>query len=157
MPRRGISKARFVPDFPKPRPTRMVREEEQEAFLAWRLVHGGSFPEYLVYRELRRQRMEEGRDFIFQANELGGRNRLGGAVIDFELPYLKIAGRVQGEYWHLSSRQAREHDIIQALLLEGKGWTVVDMLAEEVYTRVHHIVGLFLQGEMTQAARNVSR
>ena len=125
--------------------------------MAWRHVYGGSFPEYLVFRELRRQRLEEGVDFIFQANELGGRNRLGGAVVDFELINVKVAGRVQGEYWHLSSRQAREHDIVQALVLGGKGWTIVDMLAEEIYTRCHHVVGLFLQGEMTQSARSVSR
>jgi very-short-patch-repair endonuclease len=142
---------------PRSLPWKALSGEESEAFELWRAQYRGSYPEFLVFKELERRHYEFGIDFVFQANELGGRNRLGGAVVDFELPGFRIAGRVQGEYWHLSGQEVREHDIVQRLLLEGMGWTVVDMLAEEVLARVHQVVGLFIQGEMTQTARDAGR
>jgi len=133
------------------------KAEYGEAYMAWRAIYGGSYPEYLVFSELQRRKLEYGVDFLFQANQMGGRNRLGGAVVDFEFPALRVLARLQGEYWHLSSRQAREHDIVQRLLLESGGWTVIDMLAEEVLNSVSRVVGLLLQMQETQTARRAGK
>lgn len=140
-------------DFPTVEPAVPADTEGDEKFQAWRRIYNGSYPEYLVFRQLERMDFVYGVDFQFQANEMGGRARLGGAVVDFELTYLKIAGRVQGEFWHLQSAAVREHDVVQALMLEGRDWTVVDMLATEVIERTHRIVTLFTEGQMSARAR----
>lgn len=148
-----LKKTRFMSDFPKVEPAVPADVEGDEEFLAWRREFNGSYPEYLVFRQLERMGYVFGVDFLFQANEMGGRSRLGGAVVDFELIYLRIAGRVQGEFWHLQSAAVREHDAIQKLTLEGARWVVVDMLATEVIERTHRIVTLFTQGRMSARAR----
>lgn len=148
-----LKRTRFMADFPKVEPAVPKDVETDEKFQAWRRIYHGSYPEYLVFRQLERMHFVYGVDFQFQANEMGGRQRLGGAVVDFELVYLHIAGRVQGEYWHLQSAAVREHDAIQRLMLEGRGWTVVDMLATEVIERTHRVVKLFTEGRMTARAR----
>ena len=61
----------------------------------------GSWPEYVCYRELRKQGYEEGLDFSFQSSQLGGRQELGGVVIDFLFrnpPALAV--EVNGRYYH---------------------------------------------------------
>lgn len=148
-----LKRTRFFSDFPKAEPAIPREAEDREAFAAWRAEHRGSYPEFLVFRQLERMGYVYGVDFRFQANEMGGRHRLGGAVVDFELVNLYIAGRVQGEYWHLQSAAVREHDTIQRFMLEGMGWTVIDMLASEVIERTHRIVTLFTKGLMTARAR----
>lgn len=142
-----------MPDFPKVEPSIPSDVDEDEKFQAWRREYNGSYPEYLVFRQLERMNFVYGVDFEFQANEMGGRSRLGGAVVDFELTHLRIAGRVQGEHWHLQSAAVREHDAIQALMLEGRRWVVVDMLALEVIERTQRIVTMFTEGRMSARAR----
>ena len=151
MPR--LKRTRFMPDFPKVEPAVPADVEGDEKFQEWRREYHGSYPEYLVFRQLERMDFVFGVDFVFQANEMGGRQRLGGAVVDFELVFLRIAGRVQGEFWHTSSASVREHDAVQKLMLEGRRWIVVDMLATEVIERTQRIVKMFTQGEMSARAR----
>jgi very-short-patch-repair endonuclease len=143
---------------PSPRPLKLFdTERDDEKYQAWRAIWGGSYPEFVVFSELVNLKLEPQVDFLFQASEFGGRNRLGGAVVDFELPFDRIAGRVQGEFWHLGSRKVREHDLIQRLALEGSGWTVVDMLAGEVLKRASTVVKMFTRGEQTATATSAGR
>jgi len=154
-----MAKPRTFTNFPKSKiPIDEPSEPEtNEKFQAWRAQYHGSYPEYLVFTELEKMGFEYGVDFQYQSSELGGRQRLGGAVVDFELPLYHIAGRVQGEYWHLRTAETREHDITQELLLMGRGWTVVDMMATEIVVRARVIVRMFLEGRETPFALAASR
>lgn len=153
MVRPNISKARLFPDLPGIRKNVLqVEDENREEFLAWKLRYGGSFPEFLVFQELEKRRYQPGIDFDYQASFFGGRNKLGGAVIDFYLPDGDIAGRVQGVYFHYRTIEQKSFDTIQRLLLEQSGTTVVDMLEDEIIQSVSLVVGLFIQGRETQDA-----
>ena len=129
------------------------REKDEEEFLAWDQAIGGSFPEFLVYRELLKNKLDPNRDFQFQAAQLGGRLRIGGAVVDFIL-FGVLAGRVQGEFFHFRTPGQRSAGVLQRRILEGEGFVVIDMLEDEILQQVNHVVKLFIQGSETPEAHS---
>jgi len=103
-------------------------------FTIWLDRHGvlqqGTLPEYAVFWALEKAYAA----FSFQTSKLGGRLELGGAVADFiisePVPYLII--RVQGEYFHYEQGEERKgKDLIQKEALHSKGYTVIDIDAED--------------------------
>ena len=87
----------------------------------------GSLPEYYIEWALSKLIPNQ---FNSEVSKLGGRQSKGGAVIDFEIPHLRIAIEVEGEYWH-SGFDANVSDELQHAMLESEGWTVVVIKEED--------------------------
>ena len=87
-------------------------------------------------------------DFQFQTSFSGGFFELGGAVVDFLLPELRLALRVQGEYFHKTVEKTGQ-DIIQKEMLSALGWTVVDLWESDLKdpARLGQTMKLALQGQ----------
>jgi hypothetical protein len=66
-----------------------------------------------------------GADFDFQSSQLGGRLELGGMVVDFLFPYLRIAFSLLGPQ-HLEP-QRKAKDVEQAQLLRDMGYFPVSV------------------------------
>lgn len=149
----NLSDTAFIPTIPGVRLNDLgqkVNTDEQE-WDAFRLHTPCTFPEFLIYRELIRRRLKLNEDFEFQSEVLGGKTKLGGAVVDFIL-YGYIAGRVQGLYWHFRTIGQKSVDTIQRAILEGEGFTVVDMLEDEIIQGPGRVARLLIDGRETGRA-----
>jgi len=83
--------------------------------------------------------------FDFQTALAGGHFQLGGSVVDFILIESNIALRCQGEYWHRGIEKTGS-DIIQKEQLAAMGYTVVDLLADDLENRPNETLSLAIQG-----------
>lgn len=86
----------------------------------------GTLPERLVRAWLIARNIQ----YIEQGPTFGGTLRIGGAVVDFILPFMGsnpgTVIRVQGDYWHtMDSRIAKDRAQYERLV--AKGYTVVDL------------------------------
>jgi len=84
--------------------------------------------------------------FDFQTSLAGGIFALGGAVVDFIIPDRALAWRIQGEYWHRGVEKTGS-DTVQKEILTGMGYTVVDILADDIENRLEQTLSLALQGQ----------
>ena len=96
--------------------------------------------EALVYNFLVRRNIP----FDFQTSLAGGFYSLGGAVVDFIIG--DLAWRVMGEYFHKGVEKTGS-DIIQREQLVAIGYTVVDLLADDLENRLNETLTLALQGQ----------
>ena len=96
--------------------------------------------EALVYNFLVRRNIP----FDFQTSLAGGFYSLGGAVVDFIIG--DLAWRVMGEYFHKGIEKTGS-DIIQREQLMAMGYTVVDLLADDLENRLNETLTLALQGQ----------
>ena len=145
---RGVRRLRSFAQTPRNIPDIITPEQEQEQkYQAFRAQTGSTLPEYIVYDYLKNtKKMKEGVDFIFQSAAQGGRAQFGGSVVDFELPFLKLMFRVQGERFHRGSPETVAHDIIQKASLAGLRYTIVDIWAEDVQRATRTTMEAALQG-----------
>lgn len=88
-------------------------------------------PELIEYGELLLRGFQP-QEFNFQSSHAGGRLELGGAVVDFYLPSLNIAIRIQSTEFHTGSA-FESKDMSQMLMLTSFGLTVHDIWEEETY------------------------
>lgn len=84
-------------------------------------------------------------DFIFQSNQLGGRNVRGGAVVDFLIPSLSLVINIQSFFWHYGNPDRIAQDRMQQLALEGQGITVIYIDEEDVLRNARYYVEEALQ------------
>ena len=100
--------------------------------------------ELIVYNYLTAKKIP----FEFQSSQMGGWYSLGGSVIDFLLPELRLAFRVQGEYWHRGVSKGGQ-DLIQRERLSAMGLTVVDLWTDDILDpdRLEQAMRLALQGQ----------
>lgn len=98
--------------------------------------------EAIVFRWLTQRNI----DFQFQTSLRGGWYSLGGAVVDFLLPASRLAWRVMGEYYH-QGVEKKGSDILQREMLVELGWTVVDILGDDVKDRTDETLELALEGQ----------
>jgi hypothetical protein len=94
-----------------------------------------TLPEALVYFILQKF----GEQFVFQEEARAGRTSYGGAVVDFWLPNLRIALRIQGNFWHSKPDQISRDEAQRAQLLGSKidgivVERVVDIWESRVYS-----------------------
>lgn len=79
-----------------------------------------TLPERIVHKKLT-QMLQGGSRFIFQREELGGRNYIGGFILDFTIidrsPYIAI--EILGDYWHQAYEKAADLERQMAVLREG--------------------------------------
>lgn len=92
---------------------------------------GATLPERIVYKKLDQL---VGHDKVsFQRDEFGGRNILGGFVIDF-LVYITnppICIEVLGAYWHQSATEYR--DLERALVIQQLGYEYHELHEMDIY------------------------
>ena len=94
----------------------------------------GTLPERLVKAWLEKQSLP----WQSQQSEMGGRLRVGGAIVDFIIYVGTPPGvvlRVQGDYWH-SMEPRRSRDRTQRERLIAKGYRVVDLWEGDIYNAV---------------------
>lgn len=130
-------------------------EEDWEAeYQAWYATWRGTRPEYIVFDYLsRRRKYRYGIDFAFQSSFMGGRQRQGGSVVDFEVYKDRVYIRVQGERFHLGPEKIAE-DTIQAVSIMRTGWPVVDIWAEQVTAAPRTVIEAALKGITLRAGVN---
>lgn len=124
---------------------------------AWSALTGGSPTEWLVYRWLISKGMTAGVDFAFQADRLGGLSHIGNAKIHFIVYASKLALRVQGIEWPNLTAKSHSLDLLQRVIWEARGYTVLDLLGSEIEENVNRVMLLAMSGRMTAAAENVLR
>lgn len=98
--------------------------------------------ELIVMRWLDRR----GIQYSFQTSFSGGFYQLGGAVVDFLIRDRMLAWRVMGEYYHQGVTK-KGSDILQREMLGELGWTVVDLLGDDVKDRTDETLSLALEGQ----------
>jgi len=96
--------------------------------------------EALVYNFL----VQRNIPFDFQTSLMGGHYQLGGSVVDFLIG--DLAWRVQGEYYHRGVEKTGS-DTIQKEQLTAMGYTVIDLLADDIENRTEQTLRLALQGQ----------
>jgi len=84
--------------------------------------------------------------YEFQTSLAGGFFEMGGAVVDFILPARLLAWRVMGEHWH-EGVEVEGDDLIQRELLEGVGWTVVNIWGLDIQYRLEETMRKALLGQ----------
>jgi len=109
----------------------------------------GTLPERIVWKWL----LDQDHLFTYQLAELGGRDVVGGAVIDFVLYSFgqKVTIiRVQGEYWHgptFPQRQRRDDE--QYYRLHAMGYAVCDLWENDIYDAVREKrLTSYIEGEL---------
>lgn len=98
--------------------------------------------EIIVLRWLDRNKIE----YEFQSSLMGGFFELGGAVVDVLIPDRNLAWRIMGEYWHRGVEKTGT-DTIQREMLEGMGYTVVDLFELDIRERLSETMTKAIQGE----------
>lgn len=105
----------------------------EEKYQAWLRSGGGNRAEFTVWLFLtEKKKLQPGRDFIFQASQMGGRTFRGGVVSDFVIPNRFLVWRVQGETFHIIDPDVRAKDALQKVALEQQGWRVVDIFTRDL-------------------------
>lgn len=98
----------------------------------------GTLPERIVWKWL----LDHDYQFEYQLAELGGRDVVGGSVIDFVVYGVglkRIVIRVMGTYWHgpkFPERQARDDE--QFIRLHALGYAVCDLWEHDIYDAVEN-------------------
>ena len=122
----------------------------KRASTVWRWMRKGitgSVPELLTYDWL----SSRGLRFEYQSPQMGGRLRVGGAVVDFLLHDLAPAGlyvwRIMGDYWHAAPEvQGKDEQQRRRLLrqrVHGRPVVaVVDLWESDIYDRSPEIFEL---------------
>ena len=91
-----------------------------------------TLPERIVYKKLS-QMLKGTKKFIFQREELGGRNFIGGFIIDFLIvdrpPY--IALEILGDYWHQAYE--KQADLERGLAVQKEGYLYHELWEHDVY------------------------
>ena len=109
----------------------LVGEDPLEARAVSEIQVPGFLHERIVYKKLTDRRLVPGGvDFSFQSSFDGGRNVLGGIVVDFLFFSRRIVIRVQGPQ-HNENLQRQKDDQQQALLAE-MGYTTLDLDIETI-------------------------
>ena len=102
-----------------------VGPDQEEARAVSKSVIKGTLPERIIYAELIKRGYVPGIDFDFQSSAEGGRNELGGMVVDFLFEFLRIALRVQGPTHDQHIRIAKDRE--QESILMSMGFHVLDV------------------------------
>lgn len=92
----------------------------------------GTLPERIVYYYLTNYlKFHAGIDFDFQSSMEGGRMQLGGLVVDFLFPYMRIIIQVQGPTHDTFLRKAKDNQQIDDLA--KMGFTVYELEDSIIY------------------------
>ncbi len=85
----------------------------------------GYLNERVVYKWLTVNKFSPHSDFSFQSSQQGGRLEIGGMVVDFLFPYMKIALNVQGPGHEERLRHRKDQEQVQ--MLADMGYTSIEV------------------------------
>jgi len=102
----------------------------------------GTLPEFLVFRELTRLRIE----FEFQSSQLGGRQEKGGAILDFYIPSMNLGINIMSHYWHYGRPEGIVNDKLQREMLLASGIDIVYVDEEDLLRNAKYYVTEALAG-----------
>ena len=85
----------------------------------------GYLEERIIYMELLKRHYVPGIDFTFQSTAEGGRQELGGIVVDFLLEHHRLVIQVDGPTHQTHIRKAKDRE--QRMILASMGFTVVSV------------------------------
>jgi len=95
----------------------------------------GTLPERIVYKYLvDKMRMVAGIDFTFQSSQSGGRIELGGIVVDFLFPLIKMIIQVQGPTHDTFLRAKKDRE--QTDILAEMGYRVFEITDDMIYNEL---------------------
>lgn len=139
----------FAPDIKIPAPEPVPDFERRLA--AWQArFPSGSIPEFVVYDYLtRRKGWRLGIEFEYQLPIVGGRTVYGGFVIDFFIRLGFMAWNVQGLRYHLEKARDRAKTQVQAALLSGRGYKVVQLWEDDLLDRPEFTIEAAIKGQET--------
>lgn len=83
---------------------------------------------------------------MHNSSRYGGRQVIGGIVVDFWLPSRFMMWRVQGERFHLLNPEDRMNDMVARIRLTGQGFTVIDLWVRDLDTRPDFVLKLAWEG-----------
>ncbi|KKL12247.1 hypothetical protein LCGC14_2537680 [marine sediment metagenome] len=98
--------------------------------------------ELIVIRWLERRKIA----FKFQTSFAGGFTELGGAVIDITIGDLRLAWRINGEYWHRGVVPEGKA-ALQKEAIEADGYIVVDLEEQDIKERTNETLTKALLGQ----------
>jgi len=123
---------------------------ESRAVAATGSLRLATLPERIMYKKLT-QMLHGTHKFIFQREELGGRNFIGGFIIDFLIldrqPY--IALEVLGDYWHQAYEKAS--DLEREMAVKREGYIYHEVWESEMYTSDEYLenkLNVILEGRI---------
>lgn len=113
-----------VPSLPRPLQTIIRPPKRMPPYGVPPPEFPGSSAEWAIQWAL----MQLGEDFLYQASFDGGRQQLGGTVVDFLLHARLLVIRVQGTYWHYERGMLIvNQDEFLKNAIESKGYVVIDI------------------------------
>ena len=120
-----------------------VDELEMRAAPKEGTLYNATLPERIIYKKL--QEIYRGTSqFIFQREERGGRNLIGGFVIDFLIvdrsPY--IALEILGNYWHQAYE--KESDLERSLAVQRVGYAYHEIWERDIYISDEYVENFLL-------------
>ena len=143
----------FAPDIPIPKPDPIPDYANRLA--AWQVRFPAmSALEFIIIDYLTRKKgWRIGREFEYQSAIYGGRTKFGGFVVDFFVrPNLVL--QPQGERWHLQAPEDRARLRLEAMMLTGRGLTVVYLWESDLLQRPDYTIELALRGQQLNTFRN---
>ena len=145
---RGVRPERRIPVAPEPRIEAPTEDTAELRFARWFVRWAGTYPEYLVFEYLVDEiDLVAGADFEFQSSQQGGRQVLGGSVVDFEVLSHQVFIRVQGLFFHVGDPEIEGRDVITQLAIESAtGWPVVNVFEDDLYEKRDYTVAQALLG-----------
>lgn len=126
----------------RPRPTEWGGDPLEMRAIPRSRFAGATLPERIVYKKLAQLIGET--MFSFQRSEMGGRNFLGGYVLDFVI-FLTIPPtliEIQGSFWHQEKHQYR--DLEKALALARLGYQYYEVQDRDIYMSDMHLETVLL-------------
>lgn len=138
------------------RPT--VGQDPLEARAVSESAVRGFAHERVVYRWLTWAGFQPGVDFEFQSSQEGGRLDIGGMVVDFIFPQMKIALGVDGPT-HMEELRGRKDEEQEQLLSEMGYWSlhVTTVLIADQVAFERQMAEWFLQGMTTTTSQQTAR
>lgn len=108
----------------------------------------GTRPEWWTYWALLRLGKVPGRDFVYQSRQLGGRQDLGGVVVDFEiLDPPRIAVNINGVFWHYGRGSGKlAEDARERAALASQGYLVIAVDEDDLARAPLYYVSEALRG-----------
>lgn len=133
------------------RPVEAGEDEFEARAISPNRFAGATLPERIVYKKLA-QLFQSENAFIYQRSALGGRNFLGGFVIDFVIPSPEppLALEVLGDFWHQAQQQYS--DAQRALTLLSLGYDYEEVWEHDILhsdERLENILRTILGGRVS--------
>lgn len=150
---------------PTGKPIKALGDEQaslEERWHAWQVSPAAkgkgtaSILEYICWDWLvNRKKLKQDVDFLYQVPMAGGRNVVGGQVVDFYFPDRFLAWNPAGLRFHFTTTQDRIKDQLAKLILGGRGITYVYLWEDDLMNRREYTLEQALKGREVGWRRNV--